>query len=141
MGGILIDSESEGLADALAAYIASVRKIPEILRLAGNLGASWRKARFRSENDGFPRSYYRNSGQDRALVGSAVRGSKLLQSAQQDQRRFPLRRARVVRSELTGFETRAIAQDHFSVERQSQFLTVPVNEFVDSVTIAPLCVR
>src|SRR6266436_4499117 len=29
----------------------------------------------------------------------------------------------------------AIPQDHYSVERQARFRTVPVNEFVDSVTI------
>jgi len=44
-------------------------------------------------------------------------------------------------SELTGFEMRAIAQDHYSVERQARFRTVPVNEFVDSVTITPLGVQ
>ena len=42
--------------------------------------------------------------------------------------------------ELTGFEMRAIAQDHNPVEGQARFRTIPVNELIDGVTIAPLCV-
>ena len=43
--------------------------------------------------------------------------------------------------ELTGFEMRPIAQDDYSVERQARFRTIPVNEFIDGVTITSLGVR
>src|SRR5215469_4462187 len=39
------------------------------------------------------------------------------------------------RRELAGFEMRPIAQDDYSVERQAWFRTIPVNEFIDRVTI------
>src|SRR5271154_2431270 len=42
--------------------------------------------------------------------------------------------------ELTGFEMRAIPQDHDPVEGQARFRTIPVNELIDGVTITPLCV-
>jgi len=42
--------------------------------------------------------------------------------------------------ELTGFEMRAITQDHDPVEGQARFRAVPVNELIDGVTITPLCV-
>jgi len=42
--------------------------------------------------------------------------------------------------ELTGFEMRAIAQDHDPVKGQARFRAVPVNELIDGVTITPLCV-
>lgn len=36
---------------------------------------------------------------------------------------------------------RAVAQDHYPVERQARFRAIPLDELVDGVTIAPLCVR
>jgi len=42
--------------------------------------------------------------------------------------------------ELTGFEMRAITQDHDPVEGQARFRAIPVNELIDGVTITPLCV-
>ena len=41
---------------------------------------------------------------------------------------------------MTGFEMRAIAQDHDPVEGQARFRAVPVNELIDGVTITALCV-
>jgi hypothetical protein len=41
---------------------------------------------------------------------------------------------------LTGFQMRAIPQDHDPVEGQARFRAVPVNELIDGVTITPLCV-
>jgi|HubBroStandDraft_6_1064221.scaffolds.fasta_scaffold434183_1 hypothetical protein len=38
--------------------------------------------------------------------------------------------------ELTGFEMRAIAQDHDPVEGQAWFRTIAVDELIDGVTIA-----
>src|SRR5215471_12928110 len=45
------------------------------------------------------------------------------------------------RRELAGFEMRSITQDHYSVERQARFRTIPVNELIDGVTITSLGVR
>ena len=42
------------------------------------------------------------------------------------------------RSELSGLQMRAIAQDDRSVQRQSGFRTIPVDELVDRVSIASL---
>src|ERR1700681_4668669 len=42
--------------------------------------------------------------------------------------------------ELTGFEMRAISQNHDSVERQARFRTIPFNELIDGVLIPPLCI-
>jgi hypothetical protein len=42
--------------------------------------------------------------------------------------------------ELTGFEMRAIPQDHDPVERQARFRAIPINELIDGVTITSLCV-
>jgi hypothetical protein len=36
---------------------------------------------------------------------------------------------------------RPIAQHHYSVESQARFRTIPVNEFIDGVTITPLGVQ
>jgi hypothetical protein len=40
--------------------------------------------------------------------------------------------------ELTGFEMRAVAQNNSPIERQARFRTIPVDEFVDGVTVSPL---
>ena len=45
------------------------------------------------------------------------------------------------RCELTGFEMRPITQHYYSVERQARFRTIPVNEFIDGVTITSLGVQ
>ena len=42
---------------------------------------------------------------------------------------------------MTGFEMRPIAQHCNSVESQARFRTIPVNEFIDGVTITPLGVQ
>ena len=42
---------------------------------------------------------------------------------------------------MTGFEMRPIAQHHNSVKSQARFRTIPVNEFIDGVTITPLRVQ
>jgi hypothetical protein len=44
-------------------------------------------------------------------------------------------------AELTGFEIRPIAQHHYSVVSQARFRTIPVNEFIDGVTVTPLDVQ
>src|SRR3984893_3470927 len=45
------------------------------------------------------------------------------------------------RRKLTGFEMRPIAQHYNSVESQARFRTIPVNEFIDGVTITSLGVQ
>jgi hypothetical protein len=36
---------------------------------------------------------------------------------------------------------RAVAQNDYPVERQARFRAIPINEFIDRVTIPALCVR
>jgi len=70
-------------------------------------------------------------GTEQTAVGSFVRESAHGAKAQID----------CARCEFTGFEMRPIAQDHYPVERQARFRAIPVNEFIDRVTITSLGVR
>jgi hypothetical protein len=70
-------------------------------------------------------------GTEQTAVGSFVCESAYRAKAQIDG----------ARCELTGFEMRSIAQHHHPVERQARFRTVPVNEFIDGLTITSPGVR
>jgi len=70
-------------------------------------------------------------GTEQTAVGSFICESAYYAKAQID----------CARCELTGFEMRSIAQHYYPVKRQARFRTVPVNEFIDGVTITSLGVR
>jgi hypothetical protein len=77
-----------------------------------------------------PANAGRQVGAEKSAVGRFVCESAHITKTQID----------CARCELTGFEMRTIAQNHYPVERQARFRAIPVNELLNGMTIAPLCI-